>query len=264
MSKYFSVFKNSLQQYFAYRLNFVLWRVRILVSILISYFLWQAIYSRQASIFSYNKSQMLTYIILISFINGIVLSTQTFKVAEEINSGYLSNFLIRPISYFGYNISRDLSDKLLNSLFSVIEIIAFILLLRPPIYIQTNTSTLLIFLFVVFLSSFLYFQINMLLSFIGFWSREVWAPRFIFSIIVAFLAGIYFPLDILPSPLYSFLQILPFTYLVFFPLKIYLGGASTFFLVKGLLITTGWIVIMMFILKAVWTRGLKIYTAEGK
>lgn len=263
MKKYFLVISNSLQEYFAYRLNFILWRVRVVVSILISFFLWQTIFHSRNEVFGYQEGQMLTYILLITFLNGIVLSTQTFRVAEEINLGTLSNFLIRPFSYFGYVLSRDISDKIVNSFFSVFEILLLVFILHPPVFLQTSVYWLGLFFITCLLAALLFFEIGMMLSIIGFWSRETWAPRFIFFILVTFLAGTYFPLDILPAPVYGFLQLLPFTYLIFFPLKIYLGSVDPAFLVKGFVIMFSWIIFMSIILRYAWRRGLKIYTAEG-
>lgn len=263
MKKYLLVCYNSLQEYFAYRLNFILWRVRVIVSILISFFLWQTIFRTQKQIFGYGETQMLTYILLITFLNGLVLSNQSFRVAEEINMGTLSNFLIRPISYFGYVLSRDISDKFINSFFSVFELILLVIVLRPPVFLQTSVLWVGLFIFTGILAAFLFFEIGMLLSIIGFWSRESWAPRFIFSILVTFLAGTYFPLDILPHPIYAILQFLPFTYLIFFPLKIYLGSMGTAVAIKGFAVMFGWIILMTVVLRHFWRKGLKIYTAEG-
>lgn len=206
---------------------------------------------------------MLTYILLITFLNGVVLSTQTFRVAEEINTGTLSNFLIKPISYFGYVLSRDVSDKIINTFFSVFEIIFLYLLLRPPIFLQTSFFWLGLFAVTCVLAAFLFFEIGMILSLIGFWSRETWAPRFIFFILVTFLAGTYFPLDIMPKPIFDFIQLLPFTYLVFFPLKIYLGQMEAAFLLKGFLIMSLWIISLTLTAGYFWRKGLKVYTAEG-
>lgn len=264
MNKYLAIVRLSLQEYFVYRLNFILWRVRIVLSILITFFLWQAAYATKELVFNYSLSQMLTYIILLSFIHGVVLSTQTTKVSEEIVWGNLSNFLIRPINYFYHCLSRDFADKIVNTVCSVIEITLLIVLFKPPIFLQTNPSILLFFAFSIMLAAFLYFLVNMLLSIIGFWSKDVWAPRFIFYIVVAFLAGTYFPLDIVPSGIYRILQFLPFTYMVFFPLKIYLGNFDLAFLLKGFLVSAVWSVCLAFLLKLVWQKGLRKYTAEGR
>lgn len=206
---------------------------------------------------------MLTYVLLISFLNGIVLSSQTFRVAEEINRGVLSNILIKPLSYFGYILSRDVSDKIINVLFSVIEIIFFIVILRPPVFIQTSFFWLSFFIITSVFAAFLFFEIGLILSIVGFWSRETWAPRFIFSILVAFLAGTFFPLDILPLPIYNLMLFLPFSYLVFFPLKIYLGHMELAFMVKGLFIMGIWMVLLYYLVNYLWKKGLKIYTSEG-
>src|SRR3989344_1340449 len=254
MSKYWISLINSISEYFAYRLNFFLWRLRVVIGILITYFLWQAVFQNQNNVFGYSKTGMLTYILLITFLQGLVLSTQTHKIAFEINSGDLSNILIKPINFFGFNIARDLSDKIINTIFSFIELFFLYVVLKPPVIVQTNLFWLTLFIFTAFLAAFLYFEINILLSFIGFWSKETWAPRFIFSILVTFLAGTYFPLDIFPNPIYNILQYLPFTYIIFFPLKIYLGGAQNAFIIKGLIIILFWILILGYFLHYFWLK----------
>jgi ABC-2 type transport system permease protein len=264
MKKYLLVISNCVEEYFAYRLNFILWRLRVVISVLITYFLWISVFAGQTTVFGYNESRILTYILMMVFVNGIVLSTRTSNVASEINYGTLSNFLIRPLNYFKFSFSRDLADKILNSLFSVIEFALLVVLFNPPIIVQSNIFMLILFLFSLLLAGLLYFEIGMILSFIGFWSYDTWAPRFIFLILLSFLSGSYFPLDILPGAIYNFLSYLPFTYLIFYPLKIYLGEMPTIFIYKGFFISFFWIAFLFFAMKLIWIRGLKIYTSEGQ
>ncbi len=264
LKKYWLVAGNSLQEYFVYRLNFILWRVRVVVSMLITYFLWFAVFSSSKQVFGYSENQMLTYVLLLSFMNSLVLSTQTFRIAEEINMGTLSMYLIRPVNYFFYNLARDLSDKALNVIFSVLEFIILILVLKPAIIIQSQLSFIFLFLGATTLGAILYFEIGIILSSIAFWSYETWAPRFIFFILVSFLAGNYFPLDILPGPLFHAFSYLPFSYLIFFPLKLYLGEASSGFILQGFTVVTLWIVGLYFFINFLWAKGLRAYTSEGQ
>jgi len=263
MYKYLYVSKNSFAEYMAYRLNFILWRLRVVISILITYFLWLAIYQGRQIIFNYDKQAMFTYIVLLTFLQGIVFSTQTFRVAEEINNGTLSNYLLRPVNFIAYNLFRDISDKLINTFFSIIEIALILFILRPDFFWQTDPGRLILFMAAIIVSTILYFFINLTLSFIGFWSREVWAPRFIFFIIVTFLAGTYFPLDIFPVAIYKILELLPFTYLIFFPLKIYLGHLAFPNILIGFFISFFWLIALYYLTKIVWHKGLRAYTAEG-
>jgi len=228
------------------------------------YFLWQVILPPNKTLLGYSQSLMLTYILGTSLLDSIVLSSRTYAVGEEINSGNLMNFLLRPINYFLYWFSKDIGDKAMNISFSIVELTLIFIILRPPFFIQTNPFYILFFVFSVILSLFIYFFLNFLLGLIGFWSPEVWAPRFIFITLLGFFAGSLFPLDILPKTLYEVMKFLPFTYLLYFPLKIYLGKLSFTEILSGLSISIFWTFAIYFIVKATWQKGLKSYTAYGR
>lgn len=264
MKKYLRVVKNTWEEMLTYRLNFFVWRIRSVVFILTFYFLWAVIIPKNGELFGYTQSQMLTYILGTSLLSAIVVSSRSHSIGEDINTGTLSNYLIKPMSYFGYYFSKDLGDKAMNMLFSIIELIGLFLLLQPPLFLQTNSVSLFLFFVTIGLGLILFFFFNVLLGLIGFWSNDVWAPRFIFFMTLNFFAGIYFPLDILPASIYAIYQLLPFPYLLYFPIKIYLGTLSFPEIFIGICITSFWIFIMYFVVKAIWRKGLVVYTAEGR
>jgi ABC-2 type transport system permease protein len=109
----------------------------------------------------------------------------------------------------------------------------------------------------------LYFFFSVILSFFGFWSNETWGVRFIFSQLVSFLSGAIFPLDMLPKPIFQAFQLLPFPYLLFFPLKIYMGKLTSYEIMTGLLIMVFWIQALYLIAYAIWRKGIRVYTAHG-
>lgn len=264
MNKFLPIIKNTWSEFFQYRLNFIMWRVRNLFRFLVIYFLWWAIFSSKNTVFGYDQTKMLTYILLSSLVTSIVFSTRTADIGAEINQGDLSNLLLRPLNVFYYWAARDIGDKLLNIFFSIIEVSLLIFLLQPPLFFQTNTILLLAVFLSITTSVVLYFLISILLSFFGFWSPDVWSPRFLFMIIVEFFAGGLFPLDILPKPLFAILQFLPFNYLLFFPIKIYLGQLNIIAIIKGFAISLVWVGILYEITKKVWHKGLIVYGAYGR
>lgn len=264
MNKYFVVAKNTWAEMLAYRLNFFLWRVRSLIFILTFYFLWRAIIPQDGSVFGYSQSQMLTYILGVWFLSEIVMSSRSQGIGEEITNGNLSNYLIKPFNYFLYWFAKDIGDKLMNTAFAVVELMLIFILFHPPFFLQTDLITLFFFLLSIAIGLVLFFFINVSLGMIGFWTTEIWASRFIFFMIFNFFAGIYFPLDILPRQLYSFYQFLPFSYFLYFPLKIYLGGLTLSETLIGIVIGLSWVVIFYFFLNTLWRKGLRLYTAEGR
>jgi ABC-2 type transport system permease protein len=264
MKKYFRVARNTWEEMLTYRFNFMMWRVRTVVILLSTYFIWYAAIPPGANVLGYDQSSILTYILLTAIVGAIVTSNRSYAIGEEINQGDLSNFLMKPLNYFSYWFSKDMGDKFMNLLFSIIELTIIFLILKPPIYIQTNFTFLALFLFSVFLAVITYFFINLLLGFVGFWSPDVWAPRFIFWIALGFFAGAYFPLDILPNTIYRIFELLPFSYLIYFPIKIYLGELAYFEILKGFLITLSWMGILFVCVQLVWRKGLRVYSAQGK
>lgn len=264
MNKYLIVAKNTWIETLTYRLNFVMWRLRVSIELLTRYFLWLAIIPGNTRFLSYDQSQMLTYVIGTSLVEAVVLSTRTADIAQDINNGNLSNFLIKPINYFTYWFSRDIGDKLMNILFLFFELTLFFLILKPPFFIQTDLSLLLLFLIATIIAIFMHFLIGFLLSLIGFWSPETWGPRFVFYIVLMFFAGWTFPLDILPKAIFNVLQYFPFGYLLYFPVKIYLGNLQITEIYRGLFISFTWTIIIYFLTITVWQKGLKSYTAYGK
>lgn len=262
--KYLQVFKVSLSEMFIWRLNFVLWRLRSVLQLLVLYFLWSVVFGQQDVAFGYTKEAIFTYILGTAFMRSMVLSSRSVDVAGEIHSGRLTNFLIRPVSYISWWLTRDISDKLVNLIFVFVELSLIYYFLRPPLFIQSNPTFVVLAIFVSFLALILYFYLSFLLSMVAFWVIEVWAPRFLAMVIVEFLSGGTFPIDILPAPVVLFLKATPFPYLIFFPLKIYLGQVPITQIFLGITVMLFWMVIVWWSVQIVWQKGLRVYSAEGQ
>jgi ABC-2 type transport system permease protein len=267
MGKYITIVRTSLQDYFVYRLNFLLWRTRAVMQLLILYFLWLTAYSGLNSVFGYSKAEMLTYILGVSLIRSYILAARLSEgVGAQIITGDISNMLTKPISYLRYIFARDLSDKLINIFFSSIELVIIVNLLKPPLVIQTNLIYLLGFAVAILVGLTLYFVVNFALSLSAFWLHgdDWWAPRFIFGIVLDFLAGGIFPIDVLPGLIKQIVLLTPFPYLLFFPMKVYLGQLDPSLIVRGLAIGTIWLTAIYIFQKWLWRRGLMAYVAAGR
>lgn len=264
MGKYFLAAKNTWNEILTYRVNFIMWRVRVILQLLATYFLWLAITQNQHIVFGYTQNMMLTYILGTTLVFSIVLATRTQNIGENINKGDLSIFLLRPINYFLYWFWVDIGDKSMNIFFTLIELTIIIALLHPLIFLQTDTFYLIVTAVSLMLAITLNFLISVLLGLIGFWSAEVWGPRFLFYTTITFFSGTLFPLDIMPKNIFAIFQLLPFTYLLFFPLKVYLGQLPPEAIFTGFTVMVFWILCTGFLVRVVWHKGLKAYTAYGR
>ena len=266
MKKYLAIFKISFAQEFAYRLNFIMWRVRNVMQIILIFFLWSSVFSDPSRVvFGYDKARILTYVFGILIIKAIVLSARTVDVAGEISSGDLTNFLLKPVSYFKYWFTRDLSSKALNLSFAVVETTILYFIVKPPFFFQTDVAQIMAFVFSLVLAIILFFGLLFLSNLITFWMPEQgWGLQFLLIVFTDFLSGGITPLDILPLVVQRILYALPFPYLLFFPLQVYLGKISGAMMWGGLLIAMAWVLVLMVALNFVWNKGIRKYEAVGR
>ena len=262
-SKYLQTAKITWNERLEYRLSFVLWRVRVVLQVLVVYFVWLAVFTNRSQVFGYTQSMMLTYILLSSLIRSVVFATTTMEIHSLINQGTLSFFLIKPVRFFRYYMARDAADKLLNIIFSVGEVALIIAVFAPPVFIQSDVWAIFRSLLATGLGLGLYFYFSIFLSLLGFWTPDVWAPRFLSFVIMEFFAGSLFPLDILPQALYNISRAFPFYYMLYLPLKTYLAKNPEDF-TADMIIGIIWLVLLNLAARFIWQRGVRSFSAEGR
>jgi len=267
MNKYLSIFRTSFSQEFVYKLNFVMWRLRNVLQIFVLFFFWSTIFSDPSRmVFGYDRGKILTYVFGVMIVKAVVFSARTVDIAGDIAKGDLANYLLKPISYFKYWLTRDLSSKALNLIFAVGETLILFFILKPPFYLQTNPWLILAFILSLVLAILIFFYFLLLCNMVAFWAPEMgWAVQFLLVIIIGeFLSGSFIPLDIFPLGVQKVFYALPFPYLIFFPLQVYLGKISLAFTLSGLLISIAWVLILGFFANFIWRRGLRRFAAEGR
>lgn len=266
MKKYLPVFKISFQQEFAYRLNFILWRVRNVIQVFLIFYLWDTVFADpNRVVFGYDKAKILTYVFGLVVVRSIVMAARSIDIAGEVSRGELANYLVKPVSYFKYWFVRDLSSKALNLSFAVVELGLLYVLLKPPFFLQTSPLVLFLFGVSLAVAVILYFFILFLFNLMPLWyPDQAWGPTFLLFIFVEFLGGGLFPLDILPKAVQSILYLTPFPYLMFLPLEIYLGNFDLGAAVRGIGIQAVWVFIFIFVVRLTWNAGLRAYSSEGR
>lgn len=262
MSKYLAIFTISLQEFFTYRLNFVMWRVRQVFVFLIPFFIWNAVLGHGGEIYGYRFDSIMTYLFGTTILRSLVMGSRTVDLGWMINSGYLTIPLLKPLNIFQFLFTRDLADKFFNLSFILIEIPLILILFKPPVFIQTNLTILIYAAISIFLAMVMYFYINIIFGSLGFWTKEVWAPRFLLMVILEFATGAMFPLDMLSANFQKILDLTPFPYLLFTPLKIYLGEDTA--IISRLCSQIVWVIILYTLTLLIWKKGLLRYEAEGR
>src|SRR5258708_20477902 len=134
MKKYWFVFSIYWQEGLSRRASFMMERFRALVVLISFYYFWSALLKHRTSFVGYDRQQMLTYVLGMNILRSIVFATRTEEIAGEINHGRLSGYLLKPVNFLVYTLFRDLSEKSINLVSSIIEVFGLIYLF--PVHLQ--------------------------------------------------------------------------------------------------------------------------------
>lgn len=266
MKKYLTVFAVDWQNQFIYRLNFILWRVRNILRLLMTYFLWRGIFVTNQNVFGYSGSQMLTYVFLVLVIQSLILSAPSAdNIGGEIGSGDLSNYLVKPVSYLKYWFIRDLSSKVLNLMFAAGEITLLWIILHPQISFSRDLLTWLLFLASCFSALLIYYFLSISTRFVAFWTPEsTWGLSFLVIVFIEVVSGMIFPIDILPKAGQILLQFTPFPYLIYYPIAIIVGKIHGWEVFRILFQSFIWLFLLLKLSRILWRKGLRVYSSEGR
>jgi ABC-2 type transport system permease protein len=211
---------------------------------------------------NFNLSSMITYYFIITVLNRI-LAHPAFWVADMVERGELSTFLVKPFPFLGYVFIHSLTRRVVNLVISVPVLMVALLLLRQYLILPPNLITVILFGFSCVLAVAIYFLLGLLLGLVSLWTLEIGSIIYFYYEALGFLGGAMLPLSFFPSSVSGILIFLPFKYLYYFPAQLYLGNISLPQIFSGLLVGTVWIVILYLAIALVFNYGLRRYSSFG-
>jgi ABC-2 type transport system permease protein len=259
--KYLTVFRvnwlNSLQ----YRAPTVIYILGYTLYIAVLLFLWTAIYRDGGQVGAYGLPEMVTYYLLMFVINTVVISYVSWEIIDHIREGFFSHFLVKPVNYFAYWLTVNASGKLFEAAAIACVIGAFWLVVGPTVRLPADPVTYLEFAVALGLAVLLAFELEFCIGMIAFWLVQVRVFKYMLQYAVFFFAGTLLPLDVFPNALSSIAEVLPFQYLVFVPIQIFLEKRPDVWV--DFSAAAAWI--LAFYVLARWSlaRGIARYEAVG-
>lgn len=255
-------FHLALSRELLYRLNFVLGRVREFVVFGTLLFVFQALPQGSGG---YTQPELLSYVLLCTLLSGPLFVYGMHQMANEITEGEFTNYLLRPLSYFGYWSARTLASRVLLGGAGVIALTILLVCFRHHAFFWQPNPWGWIQCSILFLGSLLLVQ---LLDFIGtsfsFWMPRAHGPRWMITILIQLLSGALIPLDLLPMAIKNTLVNLPFAYILYGPIKVWIHPLPFAEFLSLLLKQWTWIAVGALALSFVWRKGVKRYEAYGR
>ena len=261
MRKYLTVFRVNWQNSLQYRAPTIIYILGYALYITVLLFLWTAIYREGGRVGDYVLSDLMTYYLIQFVINTVVISYVSWEIIDHIREGFFSHFLVKPVDYFRYWFTMNLSGKLFEGLLIVIAVAGFILVLGPHVSWPTQAMTYLTFSIELGLGIVLAFELEFCIGLIAFWLVQVRVFKYMLQYTIFFFAGTLLPLDLFPRTLAEIADRLPFQYLVFVPIQMFLEKRPD--PLADFAVTAIWITAFYLLSRWMLTRGIARYEAVG-
>lgn len=248
-----------------YRADFILSMFTGVFVIIIQCFLWAAVFAAASTpvVYGYTFPEMISYSIVAGIVARIVATGFELDIAEDIKNGGLSKFIVQPIGYFYFRIFSFLGKKALQSLVLFFISIAVLLVCSKTIGLKLDYIRILIFIPASFLAMLINFLIYYSISALAFVMAEVWGVFAATGQGVLMLSGGIFPLDVFGDKAAMVLGLLPFKYIVFFPVNIVNGRLTMSEILSGVILQIVWILVLLVVAVLSWKSGMKKYVAVG-
>jgi len=250
----------------AYRVNLLMEIASGILSSLIVIFLWMAIYrsAGREAIGGYSIREMVTYLLGAGLINSFILTTaENPETSQNIQDGALSYLLIQPLSPYGIWFFRDLGGKIFFFTLGLLGYAVVCLFFHRYLVSSLNFEYFFFFLLSLLLASLLQFFMFQAFSLLSFWIENTYGIRFTMRVIMEVLAGAIIPLSFFPGVLQRVFLLLPFQFLIYLPMNLYLGKMPLIQVPFELLKEAGWITGFGLLNLLIWRIGVRQYVAQG-
>lgn len=246
----------------AYRGAVLIWLISLVTQPLISLVVWTTVArANGGSAGGITTGEYAAYFIALMVVNQLTFSWHAWEFEWRVRNGFFSPMLLRPIHPIHNDIAQNLTFKTLT----------FVVLLPTAVGLgfafgadfSPSAWDLVAFVPALVLAMGLRFFIEWCLAMAAFWLTRVMALNQVFGVATFFLAGQAAPLALFPEPVQVIAAILPFRWTLAFPIELLLGNLSGREIAVGLVVQVVWIGLVLALLRFMWARGVRRYSAVG-
>ncbi len=246
----------------AYRLRYYTGIVTYFIYVSVYYFIWKAIYVNGPVIEGFDFGAMLTYVGVGWIIRSFYFNNIDQDLSQQVAEGKLVMDLIKPVNIQLMYISQALGESIFR-LALLTAPTAAVLLLVFPLRRPASWTHFAAFLVSVAMTFFLVAGINFavgtlairLLSILGLLRAKYF--------LLELFSGLLIPISFFPHSFQIVLNFMPFQYISYVPLLIYLGKIQGAGLARAIAMQIFWVLVLLAIGDLMWKWSSRKITIQG-
>jgi viologen exporter family transport system permease protein len=245
-----------------YRVMLAIWLVWTVVEPVIYLVVWSTVArSSGGQVGGYGPSEFAGYYLLAMWVTQLTFTWLMWEFEFRIRHGQFSPKLLRPIHPIHSDIAENVTYKLLTAV--VLFPVTFLLIYLFQPTAATTWADVALFVPALLIAFVLRFVTGWTLALAAFWTTRVSAVNNLFFTVQIFLSGQMVPLSVLPDWLQTVTWLLPFRWMVAFPVELGLGRLDERAVAIGFAMQLLWTVASLLAVRVTWRSAIRRYTAVG-
>ncbi|MFC1653547.1 ABC transporter permease [Patescibacteria group bacterium] len=261
--KYTTIITTTWQSAFEYRMRMFVWFVVEIFPIISTIFLWLGVYNYGQQLEGFSLKSLITYYILSYLIATNISAHFEEDAVEDINAGRVSQYFTRPISYKRTLILGEIGWKMIAFLIVNLPLILAILYFGKNWFLLPKISNLLLMLPFIGLGFIMDSILSLFVVIGAFYFEQAKSLSHLKWMSIEMLSGAILPLSVYPLSFQKVADFLPFRFLRFIPIEIYLDKIDYRTIPSLIVQEILWILILFAAMKLLWKKAEKKYTAVG-
>ena len=252
--------KTTLAIQFQYRVGMAIWTIDVILQPTVYMVVWRSA-AGGGAIAGFDAGDFAAYYIVLLIVGHLTETWHMWEYEYYIREGVLSSRLLRPVHPVHRDISANITYKLLMAPVIVVSALGLTVLFGPTF--NAPLWALFVAPAAILLAAALTFVFGWVVAMAAFWTTRIVAINQTYFLMMLFFSGQLAPLDVLPGPLRTITDILPFRWMIFFPVELTLGRLSVGDAGLGLVAQILWLVCGVVVALGVWSMGIRRYGAVG-
>jgi len=193
-------------------------------------------------------------------VRNFTLVWVVWEFEQDVVQGTLSHQLLHPIDPGWRYVARHLAERV-TRLPLVAGLAVLFFALYPKALWIPSAADLMLATLAIGMTFIMRYTVQYAFAMLAFWTERAHAIEQLWFLPYMFLSGMIAPLELYPQVLQDVLPYTPFPYLIWFPVRVLLGGDVN--LTLGFTVMTFWTVVFYATYRVLWHVGLRRYSAMG-
>ncbi len=259
---YVQQFKTTFIMMLQYRASLVIWMMGHVLEPLVYLIVWSVVSNGAGgSVGDYTAQGFAAYFIVLMLVNHLTYTWIMYEYEYRIREGGLSFALLRPVHPIHSDIADNVSAKLVTLPFMLLIAAGLAAIFKPAA--TPALWAVAAFVPALLLAFILRFLLEWTLALAAFWTTRTGAINQIYFVLVLFLSGQIAPIALFPYPIRVAATVLPFRWMIGFPVELLLGRLTLGDALTGLMAQAAWLGVSLVLLRIVWRAGVRVYSAVG-